>query len=162
GVDRDQRDRPGGVAVRDGEEVLELAGPVSQLEEDRGPGQIQSDASGSESCGAGIAFGGAEPAPQPGGPGRGPAGGEKGAGGAGGVRGGDERAAGGAGGRDRDGAQAGAGRLSGVEARDDVRAPESRGVRGADEGEADQGVAAEGTPVGAGGRREAVGERGPG
>ena len=41
----------------------------------------------------------------------------------------------------------------------DVRASESGGVRGPDEGEADQGVAAEGTPVGAGGSREDVGQR---
>src|SRR5438105_4510979 len=36
---------------------------------------------------------------------------------------------------------------------------ESGGVRGPDEGEADQGVAAEGTPVGAGDNREDVGHR---
>src|SRR5262249_4586723 len=74
----------------------------------------------------------------------------------------DERAAGGSGGRDRDGAQTGTDRLPGAQARDDVRASESGGVRGADEGQADQGVAAEGTPVGAGGSREAVGQRGHG
>src|SRR5437588_8798095 len=118
---------------------------MSQLEEDRRPGQVQPDAPGGESGGAGVAVGGPEPAPQPGGPGRVPAA--------------DERAAGGAGGRDRDGAQAGTDRLSGVEARDDVRAPESGGVRGPDEGEADQGVEAEGTPAGAGGNREGVGQR---
>src|SRR5262249_58089988 len=75
---------------------------VSQLEEDRWPGQVESDAPGGESCGAGVAVGGAESAPQPGGTGRVPAA--------------DERAAGGAGGRDRDGAQAGTDRLPGVEA----------------------------------------------
>ena len=63
---------------------------------------------------------------------------------------------------DRDGAQAGPDRLPGVEARDDVRASESGGVRGPDEGEADQGVAAEGAPVGAGGGREDVGQRSDG
>src|SRR4051794_40211689 len=118
---------------------------MSQLEEDRRPGQVQPDAPGGEPCGAGAAAGGPEPAPQPGGPGRVPAA--------------DERPAGGAGGRDRDGAQAGADRLPGVEARDDVRASESGGVRGPDEGEADQGVEAEGTPVGAGPRREGGGRR---
>src|SRR5205823_8108548 len=107
--------------------------------------QVQPDAPGGEPCGAGAAVGGPEPAPQPGGPGRVPAA--------------DERAAGGAGGRDGDGAQAGTDRLSGVEARPDVRAPESGGVRGADEGEAAQGVAAEGPPAGAGGGREGVGQR---
>src|SRR5262249_42710363 len=71
----------------------------------------------------------------------------------------DERAAGGSGGRDRDGAQTGTDRLPGAQARDDVRASESGGVRGADEGQADQGVAAEGTPVGAGGSRGDVGQR---
>src|SRR5581483_941769 len=63
------------------------------------------------------------------------------------------------GGRDRDGAQAGTDRLPGVNARADVRASESGGVRGPDEGEADQGVAAEGTSVGAGDHREDVGQR---
>src|SRR5262249_46379833 len=129
GVDPNQRDRPGGVAVRDGEEVLQLAGAVSQLEEDRRPGQVESDASGGQSRGAGVAFGGRESAPQPGGPGR--------------VRAADEGAAGGSGGLDGDGAQAGTDRLHGAEARDDVRASEPGGLRGADEGEADQGVAAE-------------------
>src|SRR6202035_3093413 len=143
GVDRDQRDRPRGVAVRDGEAVLQLAGPVSQLAEDRWPGQVQPDAPGGEPCGAGAADGGPEPAPQPGGPGRVPAA--------------DERAAVGSSGRDRDGAQAGPDRLSGVEARPDVCASESRGVRGSDEGEAAQGVAAEGPPVGAGDNGEDVG-----
>src|SRR5215471_12889620 len=118
---------------------------MSQLEEDRWPGQVQPDASGGEPCGAGVAAGGAEPAPQPGGAGRVPAA--------------DEGAAGGSGGRDRDGAQAGPDRLPGAEARDDVRASESGGVRGPSEGEADQGAEAEGPPVGAGGRREAVGQR---
>jgi hypothetical protein len=70
-------------------------------------------------------------------------------GGLGRVSAADERAAGDSGGLDRDGAQAGADRLPGVEARDDVRASESGGVRGPDEGEADQGAQAEGTPVGA-------------
>src|SRR5262249_15002686 len=37
---------------------------------------------------------------------------------------------------------------------DDVRASESAGVHGPDEGEADQGVATEGTPVGTGDSRE--------
>jgi hypothetical protein len=74
----------------------------------------------------------------------------------------DERPAGGAGGRDRDGAQAGPHRLPGAEARDDVRASESGGVRGPDEGEAGQGVAAEGTSAGAGRRRDNVGERAAG
>src|SRR5947209_17074140 len=118
---------------------------MSQLEEDRWPRQVQPDAPGGEPRGAGVAFGGAEPAPQPGGPGR--------------VSAADERAAGGSGGRDRDGAQAGTDRLPGVEARADVRASEPGGVRGADEGEANQGVAAEGTPAGAGGGREDVGQR---
>src|SRR5215469_15954055 len=99
--------------------------------------------SGGESRGAGVAPGGPESAPQPGGPGR--------------VSAADEGAAGGSGGIDSDGAQAGTDRLSGVEARDDVRASESGGVRGPDEGEADQGVKAEGTPVGAGDHREDVG-----
>src|SRR5262249_4347735 len=116
---------------------------VPQLEEDRRPSQVESDASGGESCGASVAVGGPEPAPQPGGPGRVPAA--------------DESAAGGSGGRDRDGAQAGTDRLSGAQARDDVRASEPGGVRGADAGEADQGVEAEGTPVGAGDHREDVG-----
>src|SRR5437773_158174 len=98
-----------------------------------------------EWCGAGVAFGGPESAPQPGGPGR--------------VSAADERAAGDSGGSDRDGAQAGTDRLSGAEARDDVCASESGGVRGPDEGEADQGVEAEGTPVGAGDNREDVGQR---
>src|SRR5262249_50043320 len=49
--------------------------------------------------------------------------------------------------------------LPGAEARDDVRASEPAGVRGADEGEADQGAEAEGTPVGAGGSREDAGQR---
>lgn len=53
---------------------------------------------------------------------------------------------------DRDGAEAGPDRLPGVEAWHDVRASESAGVRGPDEGEAGEGVAAEGTPVGAGDR----------
>src|SRR5262249_14196426 len=69
------------------------------------------------------------------------------------------RAAGGSGGRDGDGAQAGTDRLPGAEARDDVRASESGGVRGPDEGKAAQGVAAEGAPVGAGGGREDAGQR---
>ena len=46
GADHDQRDRPGGVAVRDGAEVLQLAGAVPQLAEDRRPGQVQPDAPG--------------------------------------------------------------------------------------------------------------------
>src|SRR5262249_43101924 len=129
GVDRDQRDRPGGGAVCDGEEVLQLAGAVPQLAEDGRPGQVQPDAPGGEPGGAGVAFGGAESAPQPGGPGRVPAA--------------DEGAAGGAGGRDGDGAQAGAHRLPGAQARPDVHASESGGIRGPDEGEADQGLAAE-------------------
>jgi hypothetical protein len=49
----------------------------------------------------------------------------------------DEREAGGSGGRDRDGAQGGTDRLSGFEARDDVRASEPGGLRGPDEREAD-------------------------
>src|SRR5262249_37346211 len=65
-----------------------------------------------------------------------------------------ERPAGDAGGLDRDGAQASTDRLPGTQARHDVRASESGAVRGRDEGEADQGVEAEGTPVGAGGHRE--------
>jgi hypothetical protein len=48
-------------------------------------------------------------------------------------------------------------RLFGVEARPDVCASESGGIRGPNEGEAAQGVAAESTPVGAGDRREGVG-----
>src|SRR5947209_20538250 len=100
---------------------------------------------GGKSGGAGVAGGGPEPAPQPGGLGRVPAA--------------DARAAGRSGGSDRDGAQAGPDRLSGVEARHDVRASEPGGVRGPDEGEADQGVEAEGTPAGAGGSREDVGQR---
>src|SRR5262249_40914719 len=59
----------------------------------------------------------------------------------------------------RDGAQAGADRLPGVAARPDVRAPEPGGVRGPDEGEATQGVAAEGAPAGTGRRREGGGGR---
>src|SRR5437762_58691 len=118
---------------------------MSELEEDRWPGQVQPDASGGQSCGAGVAVGGPEPAPQPRGLGR--------------VSAAEERAAGGSGGRDGDGAQAGPDRLPGVQARDDVRASESGGVRGPDEGKAAQGVAAEGTPVGAGGSREGVGQR---
>src|SRR5262249_3653686 len=65
-------------------------------------------------------------------------------------------------GLDRDGAQAGAHRLPGAQARPDIRAPESGGVRGPDEGEAGQGAAAEGTPAGAGPRREDVGRRSAG
>src|ERR1043166_3757843 len=107
------------------------------------PGQVESDASGGEPGGAGVALGGPESAPQPGGLGR--------------VSTANERAPGDSSGRDRDGAQAGPDRLSGVEARHDVRASESGGVRGPDEGEADQGVAAEGTPVGPGGSRKDVG-----
>src|SRR5262249_60439731 len=103
-------------------------------------GQVQSDAAGSESCGAGVAVGGPEPAPQPGG--------------AGWVPAADEGAAGGPGGLDGDGAQAGTDRLPGVEAWADVRASESGGVRGADEGGADQGGAAEGGAGGTGNRRE--------
>src|SRR4029079_10762405 len=98
---------PGGVAVRDGEEVLQLAGPVPQLAEDRRPGEVQPDAPGGEPRGASAAVGGPESAPQPGCPGWVPAA--------------DEGAAGGAGGRDRNGTQAGPDRLPGVEARDDVR-----------------------------------------
>src|SRR5262249_16849307 len=86
-----------------------------------------------------------ESAPQPGGVGR--------------VSAADERAAGSSGGRDRDGAQAGTDRLSGLEARDDVCASKSGAVRGPDEGKADQGIAAEGTPAGAGDDREDVGQR---
>jgi hypothetical protein len=71
----------------------------------------------------------------------------------------DEGAAGGSGGLDRDGAQVGTDRLPAAEARDDVRASESARVRGADEGEAGQGVEAEGTPVGAGGGREDADQR---
>src|SRR5439155_4633651 len=107
--------------------------------------QVQPDGPGGEPGGAGVADGGPEPAPQPGGPGRVPAA--------------DERAAGDAGGRDGDGAQAGTDRLPGVEARHDVRASESGGVRGPDEGKAAQGVAAEGPPVGAGSSREGIGQR---
>src|SRR5579871_1463137 len=120
-----------------------MAGAVSQLAEERRPGQVEPDPSGGEPCGAGVAHGGPESAPQQGGPGR--------------VSAADERAAGGSGGLDGDGAQAGTDRLSGVEAWDDVRASESGGLRGPDEGEADQGAKAEGTPVGAGGHREDVG-----
>ena len=80
----------------------------------------------------------------------------------GGVPAADERAAGGPGGGDGDGAQAGADRLPGVEARDDVRAAEPGGVRGPDEGEAAQGAEAEGAPAGAGGDREDAGQRGDG
>src|SRR5262249_42751261 len=58
-----------------------------------------------------------------------------------------------------DGAQAGTDRLPGAQAWDDVRASESGGVRGPDEGQAGQGAAAEGAPVGAGGNREDVGRR---
>src|SRR6185436_20030128 len=94
GVDGDQRDRPGGVAVRDGEEVLQLAGAVPQLEEDRRPGEVQPDAPGGEPGGAGAAGGGPGPAQQQGRVGRVPAA--------------DEGAAGGSGGVDRDGAQGGA------------------------------------------------------
>jgi transposase len=68
------------------------------------------------------------------------------------------RAAGGSGGRDGDGAPAGADGLAGVQAREDVGASESAGGRGPEEGEADQGVAAQGPPVGAGGGRKDVGE----
>src|SRR4029453_7873746 len=118
---------------------------MSQLAEERWPGQVEPDPSGGEPCGAGVAFGGSESAPQQGGPGRVPAA--------------DERTAGGSSGLDGDGAQTGTDRLPGVEAWDDVRASESGGVRGSDEGEADQGVATEGTPVGAGDRREADGQR---
>jgi hypothetical protein len=60
------------------------------LEEDWWPGQVESDASGGESSGVGVAFGGPESAPQPGGLGR--------------VSAANERAAGGSGGIDRDGA----------------------------------------------------------
>src|SRR5262249_14775032 len=119
-----------------------------QLEEDRWPGQVQSGAPGGQSRGAGVASGGPESAPQPGGPGR--------------LSTADERAAGGAGGRDRGGAQTSTHRLSGVEARDDVRGAEPGGVRGPDEGEADQGAQAEGTPVGTGNQREDVGWPCPG
>src|SRR4029077_2571259 len=55
------------------------------------------------------------------------------------------------------GTSAGADRVSRVEARTALRAEESGGVRGADEGEADQGVEAEGASIGAGVDREAVG-----
>src|SRR5262249_32986729 len=103
---------------------------------------------GCQSCGAGVAFGGPESAPQPRGLGRIPAA--------------DERATGNSGGRDRDGAQAGPDRLSGAQARDDVCASESGGLRGPAEGKADQGIAAEGPPVGAGGGREDVGQCGNG
>src|SRR6516162_10603495 len=116
---------------------------MSPVAEVRWPGQVQPDAPGGESRGAGVARGGPESAPQPGGAGRVPAA--------------DERAAGGSGRVDGDGAQAGTDRLPGAEARADVRASESGGVRGPDEGEADQGVAAEGPPVGARGSREDVG-----
>src|SRR4249919_964477 len=102
---------------------------MSQLEEDRWPGQVESDAPGGQPRGAGVAAGGPESAPQPGGAGRVPAA--------------DEGAAGGSGGLDRDGAQAGPDRLPGAQARDDVRAPGSGGVRGPDEGEAGQGAEAE-------------------
>src|SRR5262249_34230353 len=64
------------------------------------------------------------------------------------------------GGGDGDGAQAGADRVSSVEARAALRAAEPGRVPGADEGEADQGVEAEGAAAGAGGQREAVGGRG--
>src|SRR5262249_61893744 len=94
GIDRDQRDRPGGVAVRDGEEVLQLAGAVPQLEEDRRPGQVQPDASGGEPCGAGVAGGGSGPAQQQGCVGGVPAAGEGGAGGPGGRGGGGATAGG--------------------------------------------------------------------
>src|SRR5579871_209608 len=120
-----------------------MAGAVSQLAEERWPGQVEPDPSGGEPCGTGVAHGGPESAPQQGGPGRVPAA--------------DERAAGGSGGLDRDGAQAGTDRLSGAQARDDVRASEPGGVRGPDEGKADQGVAAEGARAGAGARREGGG-----
>src|SRR5947209_14818475 len=101
---------------------------MSQLEEDRWPRQVQPDAPGGEPRGAGVASGGAESAPQPGGSGRVPAA--------------DESPAGGAGGGDGDGARAG------VEARPDVRAEEPGGIRRPDEGEAAKGVEAEGAPVG--------------
>src|SRR5262249_34599752 len=116
---------------------------MSQLGEERWPGQVEPHPSGGEPCGAGVAHGGPESAPQQGGPGRVPAA--------------DERAAGGSGGLDRDGAQAGTDRLSGAQAWDAVRASESGGLRGPDEGEADQSVATEGSPVGAGDSREDVG-----
>src|SRR5262249_41625316 len=106
------------------------------------------DASGGEPCGAGVAGGGSGPAQQQGCVGWVPAA--------------DEGAAGGPGGLDGDGAQAGADRLPGAEARDDVRPAGPGGVRGADEGEAGQGVAAEGAAVGAGGGREAAGQRSDG
>jgi transposase len=69
----------------------------------------------------------------------------------------DERAAGEPGGGDRDGAQAGADRLPGAEARPDVRAEESGGVRSPDEAEAAQGAEAAGAPAGPGGGREGAG-----
>src|SRR6516164_9209251 len=118
---------------------------MSQLEKDGWPSQVQSNTTGGESCGAGVTSGGPESAPQPGGLGRVPAA--------------HESAARGPGGCDRNGAQAGTDRLPSVEARADVRASESGGVRGPNEGEAAQGVEAEGTPVGAGDNRENVGRR---
>src|SRR5262249_43644875 len=121
---------------------------MSQLGEERWPGQVEPHPSGGEPCGAGVAHGGPESAPQQGGPGRVPAA--------------DERAAGGSSGLDRDGAQAGTDRLSGVGAWHDGCVADSGGLRVPDAGEADQGVATEGTPVGAGGHREDVGRRGHG
>src|SRR5262249_29212126 len=55
------------------------------------------------------------------------------------------------------GAQIGADRLPGAEARDDLRASEPGGIPGPDEGQAGQGPEAEGSSVGAGGHREGVG-----
>ena len=111
----------------------------------RRPGASSRAAPPGEPRGAGVASGGAESAPQPGGHGR--------------VSAADERAAGGDGGGDGDGAQTGADRLSGVEVRPDVRAEEPGGIRRSDEGEAGQGVEAEGAPVGPGGDREDAGRR---
>src|SRR5262249_51616275 len=107
------------------------------------PSEVESDASGGESCGDGVPIGGPRPAPE--------------RGSVGGLSASDESAAGHTGGVDGHGAQAGADRVSGVEARTALRAAESGGIPGADEGEADQGAEAQGASVGAGADREAVG-----
>src|SRR5262245_6692332 len=120
--------------MADGEAVHELAGAVSELEEDRRQGAVEPDAPGQGPGGAGVAAGGMEPAAEqelPGGP---PAAAAVAAGGPLGNHGG--------------GAQAGADRVPPDALRGGVREADRGGVCGASPGAARTAIATAGAGVG--------------